>query len=146
MQIKPPKQKNILLEFYGTDRYSYRLVEEKCFDINKMDSMWKEEFGVDIITDPRGSWEWTDCEVEPLFEISCLGGGWHWGVKKRLWLNNQFKVIYIEEGTTKGIEDALMSAMSKFEEVLTEGYTQEELDKMLEEVTNDESVSDRDTV
>ena len=99
--------------------------------------MWKEEFGVDILTDPMGSWEWTDCEVEPLFEISCLGGGgWQWSVKKRLWLNNQFKVIYIEEGTTKGIEDALMSAMSKFEEVLTEGYTQEELDKIVEGVEN----------
>ena len=40
------------------------------------------------------------------------------------------------QGTAKGIEDALMSAMSKFEEVLTEGYTQEELDKIAEGVEN----------
>lgn len=138
--------KMLLLEFYGTDRYAFELVRSDSMAVDLMDAKWHDHFGVPMPGDPLASWEITDCLIEPLFEISVIAGGWHWQVNKRLWFNNQYKVIYIKEGKASSIEDALMDAMTFFEEMLIAEIGKDELDKMMEAIANDENLSNRDTL
>ena len=138
----PKPDKMLLLEFYGTDRYAYELVSASSMEVDKMDAKWQEQFGVPMTSDPYASWEITDCLIEPAFTVSVTAEGWSWSVCKKLWFNEQYKVIYIKKGISKSLEDALMEAMSAFEEMLIDSIGKEKLDSLLEGLITDENISD----
>lgn len=115
MEVSYQLIKCILAEFYGSTGYKAEVIESSKFEIDKMDAMWEEIFGFAMKDDSEGSWELTDCEVEPLFEISHKDDEWWWQTGRRMWFNDHYKLIYNEGDACDTIEEALESALDAFE-------------------------------
>lgn len=104
-----------LAEFYSSTGYKAEIFEKSTFSIEEMDKRWEEIFFFPIKDDSEGCWELTDCEVEPLFEVSIDDESWKWQTGKRLWFNNHYKLIYIDYGVADDFEKALEDALDAFE-------------------------------
>lgn len=115
MEVSYQLIKCILAEFYGSTGYKAEVIESSKFEIDKMDAMWEDIFGFAMKDDPEGSWEYTDCEVEPFFEISIRDFIWNWAVGRKLWFNDNYKMIYSEYGECEDFEEALNAALDAFE-------------------------------
>lgn len=105
----------ILCEYYSSTGYHCEIVEKDKFDITQMDKRWEELFFFPMNQDSEGSWEYTDCEVEPLFEISYKDEKWWWQTGRRMWFNDHYKLIYNEGDACDTIEEALEAALDAFE-------------------------------
>ena len=104
----------ILCEYYSSTGYHCEIVEKDKFDITQMDKRWEELFFFPMNQDSEGSWEYTDCEVEPFFEISVRDFIWNWAVGRKLWFNDNYKMIYSEYGEREDFEEALNEALDAF--------------------------------
>ena len=104
----------ILCEYYSSTGYHCEIVEKDKFDITQMDKRWEELFFFPMNQDSEGSWEYTDCEVEPFFEISIRDFIWNWSVGRKLWFNDNYKMIYSEYGEGEDFEEALNAALDAF--------------------------------
>ena len=107
--------KCILAEYYSSTGYHCEIVEKDKFDITQMDKRWEELFFFPMNQDSEGSWEYTDCEVEPFFEISIRDFIWNWAVGRKLWFNDNYKMLYSEYGECEDFEEALNSALDAFD-------------------------------
>ena len=104
-----------LAEFYGSTGYKAEILDKSTFTIEEMDKRWEDIFESPIKEDPEGCWELSDCEVEPLFEVSIDDKSWKWQTGKRLWFNDFYKLIYIDHGEAEDFEKALEDALEAFE-------------------------------
>lgn len=112
--------KCLLAEFYSSTGYKAEIFEKAKFDIEAMDKRWEEIFYFPIKDDSAGCWEITECEVEPLFEISVDDECWHWQIGRRLWFNDHYKLLYTESGEANDLEKALELALDAFSNMGTE--------------------------
>ena len=104
----------ILCEYYSSTGYYCEIVEKDKFDITQMDKRWEELFFFPINQDSEGSWEYTDCEVEPFFEISIRDFIWNWAIGRKLWFNDSYKMLYSGYGKSEDFEEALNDALDAF--------------------------------
>ena len=107
--------KCVLAEYFSSTGYKAEILEKVSFDISNMDNRWEEIFYFPIKDDAEGYWQLTECEVEPLFEVSIDNESWKWQIGKRLWFNDHFKLIYIDSGEAVDFETALEHALDAFE-------------------------------
>ena len=107
--------KCLLAQFYSSFGMKAEIFEKDTFDLDAMDKRWEELFEISMKDDPESCWELTDCEVEPLFEVSVDDESWKWQTGKRLWFNNYFKQIYVDHGQAEDFETALEAALDAFE-------------------------------
>ena len=121
-----------LAEFYSSKGYAFEILPSNKFELDLMDQKWKEHFLVDILTDEDGYWEITDCEVEPMLELTVSDEGWNWYVGKKLWFGIYYKQIKVDSGTEESPEVALEKGLDAFEKMI-----QEEAITDLEEIDDD---------
>ena len=112
--------KCILAEYYSSTGYRAEILEQTNFDISNMDKRWEDIFYISIKDDSEGCWELTECEVEPLFEISFKDTLWYWQTGRRLWFNDHYKLLYNEGGACDDIEKAFDEALDAFNNMATE--------------------------
>ena len=97
-----------------------------------MDQRWEEIFNMPMNEDPESCWELTECEVEPLFEISVDDEAWKWQIGKRLWFDDYYKLLYIDHGEADCFEEALEAALDAFNDMTIESEITE-----LEDIDDD---------
>lgn len=113
--------KCVLAEYFSSTGYKAEILEKASFDITNMDSRWEEIFYFPIKDDSEGYWQLTECEVEPLFEISFKDDLWYWQTARRLWFKEHFKLLYADEGDGyEDFEDALNAALDAFNNLALE--------------------------
>ena len=109
-----------LAEFYSSKGYAFEILESNKFDVLQMDDKWKEHFLADIVNDEHGCWEITDCELEPILQLSVSDEGWEWYVGKKLIFNSYYKQVKVKSGIESMPEIALEKGLDAFEEMLQE--------------------------
>ena len=112
--------KCLLAKYYSSSGFKAEIFEKSTFDIEAMDKRWEELFSMPIKEDEEGCWALSECEVEPLFEISFADDIWAWQTGRRLWTKDKYTLIYAEGGECEDFEDALEAALDSFENLSSE--------------------------
>lgn len=108
--------KNVLLAEYLSDKkYAYEIIKTENFNPEYLDKRFKE-----LIGEGNPVWAVTDSTVEIAFEISYGDDGIKWQTYKKLFFNESYRMIYVEEGTCSEIEDAVGQALVSFANILQE--------------------------